>query len=158
LITLQFSSQRGFVPWAIRWGTWCDISHVDLVLPDGSLLGARSDTVNPGVQIRQGDYGNFTRIIQCDYDFTPAQTDLYIGWCRSQIGKPYDKRGIASYITHKRRIRDWRDESAWYCSELQARASEVAGNPFLDFSYIGVFKVDPRDLMLVKALTRRYIL
>jgi uncharacterized protein YycO len=158
VITLQFSTERGLASWAIRWGTWCDISHVDLLLPKGYLLGARSDTVNPGVQIRMGDYGDFTRIIQCDYHFSPAQTKLYVDWCFSQIGKPYDTRGIASYFTHKRRNRDWRDESAWYCSEYHARASEVAENPFLDFSHIGIFKIDPRDLLLVKPLARRYIL
>lgn len=147
MITLQFVSERwSFGSWWIRYADWCDISHVDLVLPGGELLGARSDH-NSGVQIRPAFYANFSRILQIDVDFTAAQTKTYIDWTKAQIGKPYDRRGIGEFFVHSRR--NWRDPSAWFCSELQARASEIAGNPLLDFSYIGCFKVDPRDLLLI---------
>jgi hypothetical protein len=158
MITLQFSTQHDLGSAIIRWGNWSDVSHVDLVLPDGLLLGARTDH-NPGVQVRPKGYAKFSRIIQVDYDFTDAQTEIYHAWCRSQLGKPYDKPGIASYITHKRKNLDWRDESSWYCSELQARASEIASNPFLDFGYQGAFKCDPAHLLMSKlTIARRYIL
>lgn len=157
MITLQFVTERSLGSWLIRYFNWVDVSHVDLVLPSGELLGARTDH-HPGVQIRPAGYAKFTRIVQIDFDFTPAQTDGYLAWVKTQIGKPYDSIGIEEFFVHSRR--DWRDPSAWFCSELQARASEIAGNPFLDFRYVGCFKVDPRDLLLVpqpRKLAIRYI-
>lgn len=158
MITLQFVTESWSPGSAlIRYFNWIDISHVDLVLPSGDLLGARTDH-NPGVQIRPKGYATFSRIVQIDFDFTSAQTEAYIAWIKTQIGKPYDSYGIEEFFIHRRR--DWRNPSAWFCSEVQARASEVAGNPFLDFSYVGCFKIDPRDLILTpraRKLATRYI-
>lgn len=156
MITLQFVSERWSLgAWLIRNGTWSDVSHVDLVLPNGDLLGARTDH-NPGVQIRPKGYADFSRIVQVDYDFDPRRTALYIDWCKSQVGKPYDRGDIANFVIHRRR--DWRNDASWICSELQARASEITERSFLDFSYIGCFKIAPRDLLLSPlTLERRYL-
>ena len=158
MITLQFVTERWSLASAfIRYANWIDVSHVDLVLPSGELLGARTDH-NPGVQIRPAGYANFSRIVQIDFDFTPAQTEAYLAWIKTQIGKPYDSTGIEEFFIHSRR--NWRDPIAWFCSELQARASEIAGNPLLDFSYVGCFKIDPRDLLLIprpRKLATRYL-
>ena len=57
-ITLQFVTSRDPESWAIRTFQrgWC--SHVDSVMDDGRLLGARSDG---GVQIRPPNYEKFAR-------------------------------------------------------------------------------------------------
>lgn len=47
-----------------------------------------------------------------------------IAAARSQIGKPYDWRGVIG-IGFRRR---WQDEDAWFCSELVAYAFEAAGD------------------------------
>jgi hypothetical protein len=58
-ITLQFVTSRDPESWAIRTFQrgWC--SHVDSVIDDGRLLGARSDG---GVQIRQPNDETFSRV------------------------------------------------------------------------------------------------
>lgn len=47
-----------------------------------------------------------------------------IAAARSQVGKPYDWRGVIG-IGFRRR---WQDEDAWFCSELVAYAFEAAGD------------------------------
>src|SRR6516164_2606539 len=58
-ITLQFVTSRDPESWAIRTFQrgWC--SHVDAVMDDGRLLGARSDG---GVAIRPQNYEKFARV------------------------------------------------------------------------------------------------
>jgi hypothetical protein len=46
------------------------------------------------------------------------------------------------------RPRNWRDDAAWMCSEVQARASEMARSPFLNFRIMNPHKIDPPHLML----------
>ena len=40
-VTLQFATESGLSAWAIRWFSHSDYSHIDFVLADGRLLGAR---------------------------------------------------------------------------------------------------------------------
>ena len=58
-ITLQFETTSDPGSWAIRTFQrgWC--SHVDTVMDDGRLLGARLDH---GVQIRPPNYEKFSRV------------------------------------------------------------------------------------------------
>ena len=58
-ITLQFVTSRDPESWAIRTFQrgWC--SHVDAVMDDGRLLGARSDG---GVAIRPQNYEKCARV------------------------------------------------------------------------------------------------
>lgn len=44
---------------------------------------------------------------------------------RSQIGKPYDWKGVMAFWFR----RNWRDDRAFFCSELIAWALEVCGQP-----------------------------
>src|SRR4051794_17860996 len=96
MITLQFSTQPGIGSSLIRALTWSNFSHVDFVLPDGSLLGARQDG---GVQVRPRNYAKFTAAISYMVD----APDKVLDAARSQIGKPYDWRGILNFGLH----RDW---------------------------------------------------
>ena len=59
MISLQFSALNDIASEAIKLfeRSWC--SHVDAILPDGTLLGARADiygNVPAGVQIRPPGY------------------------------------------------------------------------------------------------------
>jgi hypothetical protein len=60
-ITLQFVTCSDPGSWAIRTFQrgWC--SHVDSVMDDGRLLGARPDAGVAGVQIRPPNYQKFVR-------------------------------------------------------------------------------------------------
>jgi hypothetical protein len=110
------------------------------VLPDGRLLGARAVG---GVAIRNHDYLGNTRtqrVLVRTYLADKIYTNLY-----SQIGKPYDWRGVVAFGLGDR---DWRDNSAWFCSELQVWATEAAGF-FKRPLNIPFDRLSPRDQWLL---------
>lgn len=125
-IVLQFIGADDLGSEAIEWFSHGSFSHVDSVLEDGRLLGARSDVVGgvpAGVQIRPPDYETFARVLRVELPAPNAVVDAYYGFLRSQIGKPYDKDGILAFVLW----RDWRTPDAWFCSEIAARGLEVSG-------------------------------
>lgn len=147
-VVLQFSLGQGVGSAVIRWfghdGSW---SHVDLVLPDGRLLGARAD--NPGgygrgVQIRPANYQSFARRLVVA---VPTQTAAAVyGYARAQIGKAYDHTAIVAFFVE----RNWRDPDAWFCSELAAAALIEGGFWPRPWALpCPVNKIDPDDLLLL---------
>jgi uncharacterized protein YycO len=141
-ITLQLVTSSGWGSALIRWRTWSDYSHVDFVLPDGKLLGARSEG---GVQIRPANYENFTKLAQYQIEAPQAVLD----YAQQQIGKPYDMRSIINFGLH----RDWREDDSWFCSELVAASFEHGGFPLLNIEE-SVSRVSPRDITLSPYLKR----
>jgi uncharacterized protein YycO len=119
-ISLQFVTQKSLGSSLIRWGTHSDFSHVDVVLFDGRLLGARNDTAVPGVCIRPANYAPFTRRQTV---IVPTQEDrAFYSFLVDQLGKPYDWKAIVGFAVD----RNWRDPDSWFCSELVAAALEAA--------------------------------
>lgn len=146
-IALQFASASDLGSEAIEWfshGMW---SHVDSLLPDGSLLGARDDEVGgapAGVQIRPPGYKNFARALRVDLAADDAMTARYYDFVRAQIGKPYDQRGILAFVAG----RDWRSPGAWFCSELVAAGLEACG--FFAWPLAApANRITPSDLVLL---------
>jgi hypothetical protein len=146
VITIRFVAGNDFVS---RWisfgeyGFWA--THVETLMPDGSLLGAHAIG---GVQARPRDYdkGKFSKELFVPIPATPEQTDGFHTFLRAQIGKPYDFEAIAGIVAQH----DWRNDKAWICSELVA-----AG---LCQEKVGIFpphlatelnRVTPRDLLLI---------
>lgn len=127
MITLQFVGSPGSLFSAgIEWFSQGIVSHVDCVLADGSLLGARSDAVMgvpPGVHIRPPTYiGNDTTVRVT----LPTPTGMAAAFYRlveAEIGKPYDMAAIIGFVAD----RDWREPGAWFCSELQGAMLERCG-------------------------------
>lgn len=122
-VWLRFITDPGISSWAIRWFTWSEWSHVDLVLRDGRFLGARIDG---GVRIRPHDYIT-PSVFRYAYVEVPDPRRIY-GWATSQIGKPYDWRAIAGFLPRA----NWHNPHAWFCSELVAGAFEQARQPIID--------------------------
>ena len=136
MIQLQFSTQRAFSSACIRWFTDSPVSHVDVVMPDGSLLGSLSDG---GVQIRPSEYANWSKVIVAEVD---ADFDAIWTFLKAQIGKPYDRTAIVSFALS----RNWREDDSWFCSELVAAAFESAGLPLKNPNW-PFAKVTPADLL-----------
>ncbi len=111
MIIIQAATENTIGSALIRWFTWSSYSHVDFVLPDGRLLGAR---LKGGVQIREPGYANFTKTKR----FVIDGPDSILDWAKSQVGKPYDWRAIVAFAYHH----DWKSRDAWFCSELVAAA------------------------------------
>lgn len=139
-IALQFSTDDDLGAEAIRIFSRGWPSHVDAVLQDGTLLGARLD----GVRIRKPGYAAFARIERIELAVTAGEEAAFHAFLADQLGKPYDKLAIAAFPLE----RDWRDKDAWFCSELIAAALEQCGffpkalaNP--------ANEIKPRDLLLL---------
>jgi hypothetical protein len=131
-------------------------THVEVVLPDGSLLGAHAVG---GVQIRPAGYDKDTTthelivLISFKMDMTAAQEPAYdsaaiyekkfYDFLHAQIGKPYDFTGVAGLAVG----RNWREDDSWFCSELVARALEEAG--FFEHLTSSANHVSPRDVLLM---------
>ena len=125
LLTSQFVGSGGWQSALIKIKGGGPFSHVDLVLPDGSLLGARSDkimSIPSGVQVRPPDYERWERVERISVEVTPEQYSKAMGFAFDQVGKPYDYISIFGFLVN----RNWRDEDAWFCSELQIAIIERA--------------------------------
>lgn len=122
-------------------------SHVGALTPDGSELGARSDSVGgklAGVQIRPGNYETFSRVLELALPCTADQETRFWNFLNAQIGKPYDKTAIVAFPFE----RDWREPDSWFCSELIAAALEDCGwlpKPLPN----EVNEITPRDVLLI---------
>lgn len=124
-VELSFVANAGLTSRAIEFFGAGGFSHVDNIVPLG-LLGARSDRVGgkgPGVQIRPDPYEKWPRRVIMSLECTLEQRSAWIDFLESQIGKPYDKLAIVGFMIG----RNWREEDAWFCSELSAKALEASG-------------------------------
>lgn len=134
--------------------TWCDAHAMkdgkpvprgtagSVPIPKGSLLGARSDHHThfpdgsvmpweclPGVRIRPPGYAKWTARLIVQMPCTPEQAQKDLDFGLAQLGEPYETMGLLktfSGLFHWQ-PRNWRDPSAWWCSELRMRQWEVAG-------------------------------
>jgi hypothetical protein len=144
-VVIQFSTtvnEFRWWPWPPfpNWASWCirhmchsPFSHVDIELPDGSLLGASDSPDSPivtgnshGVAIRPNDYEDYGRrrrmIIR-----TPLADDI-IAKAKTQIGKPFDNKALKGFLSDEMPFtRPWTDPTQWFCSELVVWAFEMCG-------------------------------
>ncbi|MHB8674545.1 MAG: hypothetical protein ACYDAK_12835 [Candidatus Limnocylindrales bacterium] len=146
-IALQFLHGGDAASRLIEWFSHgAGYSHVDAVLPDGRLLGARSDNVGnapPGVQIRDPGYVAGTPVLTLHLPADTPQETVFYDFLNAQIGKPYDALGILAFVGG----RDWRAPDSWFCSELCAAALEACGYfPWPLASTTN--KITPADLLL----------
>jgi hypothetical protein len=149
-ITLQFVGADGLSSEAIEWFSHGAFSHVDSVLDDETLLGARADVIGgipAGVQIRPPGYETFKRVLRVELVAPADIVATYYEFVRSQLGKPYDKESILAFVTG----RDWREPDSWFCSELVARALEVSGY-FLFPLASPANKVTPSELVQILSI------
>ncbi len=98
-------------------------THVDAILEDGTLLGAR---LEGGVLVRNPGYAKFTFTRKVIIPCSAAQSALYYHYLLGQVGKPYDVEAILA-LALPIVPRDWREEDSWFCSELDMAAKVKAG-------------------------------
>src|ERR1700744_5639048 len=95
-IPLQFCEGSGLESAMIKWFGHGKFSHVDCVLPDGRLLGARSDVIQgipAGVQIRPADYIHNEVLELVNIPCPDEDVPLFYEWLHKQVGKKYNKLG-----------------------------------------------------------------
>jgi hypothetical protein len=146
-IVLQFVGSDDLGSAIIEYKGGGPYSHVDLVIDDGHLLGARSDEIGgapAGVQIRPADYEQWAHIARITIDANEFQAAAFWAFAKEQIGKPYDETAIAAFIFG----RNWRNPDSWFCSELGAACLESAG-VFSHPVAAPVNKIDPSGLFML---------
>jgi hypothetical protein len=131
VIRLQFVCGKGLSSRFIAWygNGYGGYSHVDAVLPDGTLLGARDDAIGSvpaGVQIRQPFYEQWLRRVVVSITSTDDEASLWEKYLRSQLNEPYDPQAIWGFILGIRR----HTKGHWICSALQTRALCTIGKLF----------------------------
>jgi hypothetical protein len=145
-ITLQFCATDGIEGWVIRWFTQAIVNHVDVVLPNGTLLGAQLASglggQPSGVRIRPAGYVPMPRRYRATFTVDQGRYDAFMGFLSAQLGKPYDRAAIVAFAVG----RDWRDDRAWFCSELVVAALEQAG--IIPELCVLPSCITPQDLML----------
>lgn len=127
VIRLQFIGGSDLISEIIERVSDGPIAHVDLMLPNGDLLGARLNPDGapaPGVQIRKPGYKkiNYRLVAELAEPYPGAANDFYRN-AYKEIGKGYDSEAIAAFAFN----RDWRDTSKWFCSEYGAYECELVG-------------------------------
>ena len=152
-VTLQFCGFESLIARVIEKFTdpLGKTGHVDLVLMDGSLLGAQNESglggKPSGVQIRPASYvaeSGGTDLIRVTIPTDPFADKKVYDFAMAQIGKPYDVTAIAGFVAG----RNWREDDAWFCSELAAAALEQ-GAIFPSPLYAPANKITPAGLLLV---------
>lgn len=146
-IVIQLSTQDDLGALAIKLFEHGLYSHVDIVMPDGSLLGARNDEmlgIPAGVHIRPSTYANFSAIKRVVIECSDEERSRFYEFANDQIGKPYDETAILGFAVG----RDWRAEDSWFCSEMGAAALEASGI-LLHPLATTVNKITPEDLLLI---------
>lgn len=144
MIRIRFVDGRDVVAAGIsaaEYGFWA--IHTEALMPDGTLLGAHW---NGGVLARPRTYdtGTYTKDLIVEIGADQAMADKFHAFMREQLGKPYDIAAIAAFVAG----RDWRDDNAWFCSELVAAALVECGW-FAHRLATEFNKITPRDLLLI---------
>jgi hypothetical protein len=142
-VTLQFSTSLAWQSAVIRRICHSPFSHVDIVLDDGTCLGASDPG---GVAIRPSDYQQFGIRRRCD--IVTDKADAIIARARSQLHKPFDDGALHAFLSGTLAPRDWRAADKWFCSEHVAWSFETEG--FWPFNLlVGQEGVSPADLLLL---------
>ena len=141
MIVLQFAAQSDTLSLAVRAFDHGWYSHVDAIMPDGTLLGARADG---GVRRRLKDYARFSRALRVELPATDDVAAKFYAFLTAQLGKPYDFEAIAAFVVG----RNWQKPDSWFCSELVAAALQAAGW-FAHPLATATNRITPSDLLLV---------
>jgi len=150
---LRFVAEKDLISGGIKWfeGKGVGPSHVDIVMPDGTYLGARN---KGGVAVRPVDYIKPDDIVwerRYAIPMDPVPLTTMYAFANAQVGKGYDYSDIFSIALHA----NWNNPDKWICSEL-ALATSYAGDLFLlnvqaEFTH----RIDPGRLHLSPLLRGR---
>lgn len=139
-IVLQFAAESSIGSRLICFGTQAEYSHVDTVLPNGGLLGAR---LKGGVRIRRPGYAKFTRTLQVTISTEPEKAKVFYSFLNEQIGKPYDWRAVVDFAFD----RNWRNPDAWFCDDLPAVGLEES--KIINHLAVEPWAIAPKGLLLI---------
>lgn len=139
MIQLLFSKRKHPGSWLIRAVSWSEWSHVEIVLPDGRLLGASAphgvcaSTLDERMDISSG-------VATMEF---PGDFEAGMRWAEGQMGKPYDYIGVLGLGLH----RDWEEDDKWWCSEFAGKFLKEAG--FAPYRSEAMKRLTPQHLFML---------
>ena len=154
-IRLQFSTSLEASSALIRRLCHSKFSHVDILLPDGTCLGASNSPHAPyiegnpnGVAIRPVNYQEFGIRRIATLVSTPEVEKLFYEIAMTQLGKPFDDAALQAFLSADvEGNRDWREEGMWFCSEYATWSLEQA--KFFPYELVSAKnRVSPADLSI----------
>lgn len=119
-IVVQGSLEKALASEALAYfsmGGTHGISHMDSVMDDGTLFGARDDHVGgkpPGLEKRPPGYATFIRRVVAHIPGTILQQQGYWAFLDSQEHKPYDEMDIWRFAENK----DANPNGQWFCNAV----------------------------------------
>jgi hypothetical protein len=145
---LQFVRGTGFGSRLISWwgNGYGGYSHVDGILDDNRLAGARSDKVGgqpPGFQIRPPAYEKWAARTVVTIESTDDEQSRWQKFLISQVGEPYDKSDIIGLIIGE----PMASAGHWICSAAQTAALNFVGK--MPCPPIPPQQVTPNSLLLM---------
>ena len=152
-ITFQFCAFDSTIAKIIQWGTESSVGHVDIVLHDGTLLGAQHEDglggKPAGVQIRPADYlascGGYGR----KRITLPTSDDVEVqayAWATSMIGTSYDTAAIKGIAVGE----DWSEPGHLICSGLATGMLTQPDHAFINHQLDRHWRiVTPGQLLLI---------
>jgi hypothetical protein len=132
MITLRFTYNPTFYNRAIRFFTWYEYTHVELVIKPGVYIGSL-----PG----KGVVCHNKSAVKEKFMTLDVPSEPVVEFMCSQLGKKYDWSGVIGLPFRRR----WQSEDKWFCSELIATAINKSVDTFSEESY----RIVPRDIALV---------
>lgn len=151
VLSLDFCKAKGLQPRSLL-GARSDWYDHGASLPDGYCdvndIPRGSRYIPPGVRIRPPDYAKWTARLVLRIPCTAKQAAADLAFGLDQIGKPYELPGLLASFSglFGWRPRDWRDPTAWWCSELRYRQWEIAG--IIERSPLPFWRITPGDVAL----------
>jgi hypothetical protein len=147
----------------IRRACHSPFSHVDMLMKDGTLVGASDSPFAPyihgnprGVASRPMDYQKFAYRRQMILE-TERADDIRRLWV-SQLGKGYDGASLWDMVSDQfPGQRDWRLNDTWFCAEGVLWAMEMGyfwGPPPLPWPKN---RVSPTDLLMLLLTDKRWL-
>jgi hypothetical protein len=147
-------SSRLIAWWGQGYNGW---SHVDAVLSDGSLAGARSDVIRPlgggpaipaGCQIRPPRYEKWKRRTVMEKKSSPDDDALWDNFFRTRAGHAqYDEGDILGFILGS----DHSQDGHWICSAWNLDGAETLD--LVPSIEIPVKQVSPNTLAAIYSAT-----
>jgi hypothetical protein len=156
MIHLLFSTSTAWQSAVIRRICHSPFSHLDVVLPDGNLLGSSDSPKAPhiegnprGVAVRPPEYQEFGIRRLAKVRVGESASKMFMELVRSQLGKPFDGEALNAFLSGDVTMpRDWRADDQWICSELMAWAAEGAN--FWNYDLlVPKNRISPADLLLL---------
>lgn len=133
----------------IEWRTWGDVSHVALAdLDRDMIVEAWQPEVRMVRSLSEGHTAGTVVELYAIPSATDAQLETMFDLAATQVGKPYDYRGVLNFMS--RRSRDEEPDTvdgygriqAWFCSRLVVAYARVAGLQ-LFAPWVPTWKIDP---------------